>query len=100
MNVRPIIIESNRELAYRELIQSEISQDATSNALLDNFPNNTWKTSIDSGLEVVPGDTIQLDSAMINSIGNYLSLIMYQTTNKIILIYLKLDFQHNTMNGT
>ena len=69
MNVRPIIIESNRELAYRELIQSEISQDATSNALLDNFPNNTWKTSIDSGLEVVPGDTIQLDSAMINSIG-------------------------------
>ena len=69
MNVRPIVIESNRELAYRNIIQETINTDNTPSKLLVDFPNNRWTTSIDSGIPIKIGDTIQLDSAMINSIG-------------------------------
>ena len=69
MNVRPIVIESNRELAYRNVIQETINTDNTPSKLLVDFPNNRWTTSIDSGIPIKIGDTIQLDSAMINSIG-------------------------------
>ena len=69
MNVRPIVIESNRELAYRQVIQETIRQPNTPVKLLAEFPNNKWTTSIDSGIPIKMGDTIQLDSAMINSIG-------------------------------
>ena len=68
--MRNIIIESNRLNSVRDLEQSRLSQRETLDTLADDVPNNTWTTTIESGILVEAGDTIRLESAVVQELGS------------------------------
>jgi hypothetical protein len=62
-----IIIESNRVNAYSEEYNA-ILNSVSSN--IPEFPKHTWKISIGEGIPVKVGDVIQVEAAMVNSVGS------------------------------
>lgn len=66
-----IILESNRQIANREAIQSiNSSNDPNiSENIKKEFPNHRWKTHLEFGQQIKTGDQISLEAAMINDIG-------------------------------
>ncbi len=64
MTTRTIIIESNRNISYKEELE-----DNPSNKPTNNNQNNRWKTYIPNGLLIETGDKINLEASMINAIG-------------------------------
>tara|TARA_R110000803_G_scaffold109_1_gene326 strand:+ start:44 stop:3739 length:3696 start_codon:yes stop_codon:yes gene_type:complete len=70
MASRNIVIESNRINAVRALQNSILSQPETLNSLAEEAPNNSWKTTVESGILIEPGDKIRLESAVIQELGS------------------------------
>ena len=64
-----IIIESNRQIAFRQAQESMQQTSVQDVVKVDRIPNNTWKTHLPAGLSVEVGDQLNLEAAMINSIG-------------------------------
>ena len=64
-----IIIESNRQIAFRQAQESMQQTSVQDVVKVDRIPNNTWKTHLPAGLSVEAGDQLNLEAAMINSIG-------------------------------
>ncbi len=65
-----IIIESNRQIANREAIQSITSSNTgDTEQIKKDFPNNRWTSHLQWGQQVKTGDNISLEAAMINDIG-------------------------------
>lgn len=63
-----IIIESNRQISLKQ--QNETLSNAEDNVLVDSgFNNSSWKTIIQSGIEVNVGDQISVEATMINTKG-------------------------------
>ena len=62
-----IIIEANREIAYRDEIKS--LKNALTNENIPNFPNNEWITQIQSGVPLEVGDQISIEATMIQQKG-------------------------------
>ena len=64
-----IIIESNRQIAFRQAQQTMQQTSVQDVVKVGRIPNNTWKTHLPAGLSVEVGDQLNLEAAMINSIG-------------------------------
>lgn len=63
-----IIIESNRQISLKE--QNETLANAEDDVLTDSgFNNASWKTIIQSGIQVNTGDQISVEATMINTKG-------------------------------
>lgn len=63
-----IIIESNRQIAYKQEKASLINvNEKDANVVL---PNNKWKTRLEGGIQISVGDQIQVDSVMVNMRGS------------------------------
>ena len=63
-----IIIESNREISYKdELISLKNSK---INQIIPEFPNNKWRTQIQTGIPLEVGDQIQIEATMIQQKGS------------------------------
>tara|TARA_R110001606_G_C15387117_1_gene651062 strand:- start:234 stop:3545 length:3312 start_codon:yes stop_codon:yes gene_type:complete len=69
MATNTVIIESNRKIAYKEELDSIEVPGIGNVTRQERIPNNRWTTHIPSGLEVNVGDQINLEAAMINSVG-------------------------------
>jgi hypothetical protein len=69
MATRTTIIESNRQVAYNSSLTSITEENTNSSSKYGNQPNHKWKTYIPDGFQINMGDQINLESAMINSIG-------------------------------
>lgn len=63
-----IIIESNREIAYKEQLTS--LHNAKENEVNTELPNNIWNTRLESGISVDVGDQISVEAVMINTRGS------------------------------
>ncbi len=63
-----IIIESNREIAYKDELKS--LKIAKINEGIPDFPNNKWRTQIQSGISLEVGDQIQIEATMIQQKGS------------------------------
>ncbi len=68
MASKTIIIESNRNIAYRAE-NAEISTAEFIGSVEQKDSNNRWQTYIPDGLQINTGDQINLEASMINSIG-------------------------------
>ena len=64
-----IIIESNRQIAYKEEIKARAESSTLRSEDLPDFPNNKWRTHLEFGQDIKQGDEISLEAAMINDIG-------------------------------
>jgi len=63
-----IIIESNRQIAYKQEKAALINSDQSlSNVVL---PNNKWVTRLENGIPVSVGDQIQIEAVMVNTRGS------------------------------
>lgn len=71
MATQTIIIESNRQIAYKSQLDSLRSNtvSGTGDQQLQEFSNNKWRTTLQFGQKVSVGDQISLEAAMINSRG-------------------------------
>jgi Tfp pilus assembly protein PilN len=85
MALRNIIIESNRLNSVRELEQSRLSQRETLDTLAEELPNNTWTTTVESGILVEAGDTIRLESAVVQELGSGSDVIELKGTSGNII---------------
>jgi hypothetical protein len=67
-----IIIESNRQIAYRATIEAE--QNASINtpdtATQSEYPSHEWTTYIENGIPIEVGDEISVEASMINVKGS------------------------------
>ena len=66
-----IIIESNRQIAYKQQLQAleETNAETIDTLIAETFPNNKWRTHLEFGQQINLGDEISLEAAMINDIG-------------------------------
>lgn len=66
-----IIIESNRQIAYKQEEESigNNSAETIGLSVKEAFPNNKWRTHLEFGQQITQGDEISLEAAMINDIG-------------------------------
>ena len=64
-----IIIESNREISYKESIKAVGRLKIDDNGVI-NFPNNSWKSTIPNGIQINTGDQISIEACMINTKGS------------------------------
>ena len=63
-----IIIESNRQIAYKQERASLVNvNERNANVVL---PNNKWRTRLENGVKVDVGDTIQVEAVMVNVRGS------------------------------
>mgnify|MGYP003669147713 FL=1 len=63
-----IIIESNRQIAYKQEKRSLVNVDEkNANVVL---PNNRWTTRLEAGVKIEVGDEIQVDAVMVNTRGS------------------------------
>lgn len=85
MASRNIIIESNRLNAVRALQDSVLSQPETLNSLATITPNNTWTTTVESGILIEPGDKIRLESAVIQELGSGSEVIELTGSSNLIV---------------
>lgn len=85
MAMRNIIIESNRINSVRELQQSRLSQRETLDTLAEEIPNNTWTTTIENGILVEAGDTIRLESAVVQELGSGSDVIELTGTSGLVV---------------
>ena len=69
MATNTIIIESNRKIAYKDELDAIDVVGIQNVERQERISNNRWTTHIPSGLEVNVGDQINLEAAMINSVG-------------------------------
>lgn len=69
MATNTIIIESNRKIAYKEEINAIETPDVQNVERQQRISNNRWTTHIPNGLQVNVGDQLNLEAAMINSVG-------------------------------
>ena len=69
MSASTIIIESNRKIAYDEELKALDGIGVDNVERQERISNNRWKTHIPSGIAVEVGDQINLEAAMINSVG-------------------------------
>ncbi len=69
MATNTIIIESNRKIAYKDELESIEVPGISNVARQERIPNNRWTTHIPSGLDIDVGDQLNLEAAMINSVG-------------------------------
>ena len=63
-----IIIESNREIAYKE--QLTALKNSKINETIPEYPNNKWTTQIQTGIPLEVGDQIQIEATMIQQKGS------------------------------
>ena len=63
-----IIIESNRQIAYKQEKQALLT--TNQNAANVVLPNNQWKTRLESGVKIDVGDEIQVEAVMVNTRGS------------------------------
>ena len=66
--LRGNIIESNRQIAYKQEKQALIT--TNQNAANVVLPNNQWKTRLESGVKIEVGDEIQVEAVMVNTRGS------------------------------
>ena len=64
-----VIIESNRQLAYKATKDSNNIVDANELYIQDSEKVNRWRTHLGDGQEVNVGDQISVEACMVNSIG-------------------------------
>ncbi len=63
-----IIIESNREISYKEELES--IKNSSINTGITDFPNNKWRQQLESGIQINPGDEISIEACMVNTKGS------------------------------
>ncbi len=76
-----IIIEANREIAYKEEV--EALKTARTDENVPNFPNNEWKTQIQTGIPLEVGDQVSVEATMIQQKGTPEETIEFSGTNNI-----------------
>ena len=69
MATNTIIIESNRKIAYKEELEAIAVPGIENVERQERVSNNRWTTHIPAGLDVNVGDQLNLEAAMINSVG-------------------------------
>ena len=69
MATRSIIIESNRQIAYKEARDSQQNANSANIQGGNQYPNSNWTTHIPDGLSMNVGGTVNLEAAMINTRG-------------------------------
>ena len=63
-----IIIESNRQIAYKQEKKSLVGvNERNANVIL---PNNKWQTRLEAGVKIEVGDQIQVEAVMVNTRGS------------------------------
>ena len=67
-----IIIESNREIAYRSTTEAErfATINESTNVPPREYPNHEWTTYIEAGIPLNIGDTLNIEACMINTRGS------------------------------
>ncbi len=67
-----IIIESNRQIAYRATIEAELnaSINTPDTATQAEYPSHEWTTYIENGIPIEVGDEISVEASMINTKGS------------------------------
>lgn len=77
-----IIIESNREISYKEELTS-YQKEAKVSQNYPEFPTYKWNTKIPSGIQLEVGDTIQVEASMIQQKGSPEETIEFSGQNNI-----------------
>ncbi len=67
-----IIIESNRQIAYRATIEAELNSSINTpdTATQQEYPSHEWTTYIENGIPIDVGDEISVEASMINTKGS------------------------------
>jgi len=67
-----IIIESNRQIAYRATIEAELnaSINTPDTATQQEYPSHEWTTYVENGIPIEVGDEISVEASMINVKGS------------------------------
>ena len=63
-----IIIESNRQIAYKQEKQALLNTNQNSANVI--LPNNRWTTRLEAGVKIEVGDEIQVEAVMVNTRGS------------------------------
>ena len=110
MATKTIIIESNRQIAYRDAKESQQNENSANIQGGNHYPNSNWTTHIPDGLPMNVGDTVNLEAAMINTRGagdevlefTGTSGVMYEgekiydnAANLTLAFYMNNNFQFN-----
>jgi hypothetical protein len=84
-----IIIEANREIAYRDELSSLKTRSVNEN--FPDFPNNEWRTHIQTGIPLEIGDQISVEATMIQQKGTPEETIEFSGKSNIKNPYGSLD---------
>ena len=76
-----IIIEANREISYKDELKSFKSTNVNQN--FPDFPNNKWRTQIQTGIPLTVGDQISVEATMIQQKGSPEETIEFSGVNNI-----------------
>ena len=80
MATNTIIIESNRKIAFKDELDAIDVAGIENVQRQERISNNRWTTHIPSGMEINVGDQLNLEAAMINSVGGGDSVIEFTGT--------------------
>jgi hypothetical protein len=76
-----IIIEANREIAFKDELKSLRNSNLNNNP--PNFPNYKWRTQIQTGIQLEVGDQVSVEATMIQQKGSPEETIEFSGKNNI-----------------